>query len=117
MVTSAVFVSKIRQLHLGTGSVCEFFDQNGKLKEYLIKRLVNYALNRLPKDLKELVTLKKYKVVVDCLKDFDSQSLNDASYQVNFINSEGFRVSVDRIYLSSQYYPHLDHGVAIDENQ
>lgn len=117
MTSSTVYVRKSRLIHMGYGITHDFFDQGEQLKPYLIKRLIQWALQRISGDLKELVTTKQYAVSIDCIKDDENQSLNDATYQVNFTNPAGLRISVEGIFLDAQYLPLLDHGFSIAENQ
>jgi hypothetical protein len=117
MVESKTHVKKSRLIHLGYGTTFDFFDQQIGISEYLIKRLIRYALNRIDGDLRELVQSKAYKISIWLEKLDEKEPIKDGSFQVNFTSANGLMISVDTIYIDSNYRPFLDHGVSIAEGQ
>lgn len=91
-------------------------DVNKDLSKTLIDRLVKYAFNRLDQDIVDMIITKQWKCHIDRLCDSDNEILNDSTYQVNFTNANGSRISVNGIYIKD-YKPSLDHGFSLDENQ
>lgn len=89
---------------------------NKELSKTTINKLIKYALERLDDDLRELVITKGYDIHVDRLMEGENETLDESTYQVNFINERGFRISVDGIFMNNRK-PSLDHGIYIAENQ
>ncbi|MEG2707325.1 MAG: hypothetical protein RR959_08290 [Erysipelotrichaceae bacterium] len=116
-IESKTFVKSLRTIHMGYGTTADFTDIESPLSKTMNEKLVKYALNRLDKDLRELVLNKGYKVVVERMHYDTAKTLNDSSYQVNFISESGLMISVDCIYLNSANKPFLDHGVSLAEGQ
>lgn len=91
-------------------------DVGKELSQSMIRNLLKYAFERLDHDIIEMIKAKNWKCHIDRLCDDDNETLNESTYQVNFINERGLRISVNGIFIRN-YKPHLDHGLSMDENQ
>jgi hypothetical protein len=91
-------------------------DANKELSKTLTDALVKFALDRLDSDIVEMIVTKGWICHIDRLCNDTNETLNDSTYQINFTNKNGVRISIDGVLLK-KYRPFLDHGLSLDEGQ
>lgn len=99
-----------------TGQKSYYKQLDQSLSKTMQQRLIKYAFNRLDQDIVKMIISAKWDCHIDRLCNHDNEKLNDCTYQVNFKNERGVRISIDGILLKD-YKPFLDHGLSLDENQ